>query len=304
MVASGCEVACFKPFQTYILAPPKRGITLDPRKGWGSNPMTLPCGQCMGCRVDRSREWAVRLHHEASLHTENSFLTLTYDDDFLPENYSVSVREIQLFMKRLRKSVGTKVRFFACGEYGEKNLRPHYHVLVFGHGFPDKKLWRKSPSGEMLYRSSSLEKLWPFGHSEIGSVTYQSSAYVARYILKKIGGEMAEEHYRRVHPLTGVECNVSPEFITMSTNPGIGREWFEKFASDAFPSDFVVIDGQKHPVPAYYKKMISDREAFLVVVNRKKRSLLHKDNNTPERLKAREEVQAAKLNRLKRDMEN
>lgn len=303
-VVSGCEMACFRPFSVYSKAYPGKGITLDPRKGFGELPFKLPCGQCIGCRLDRSQEWATRLHHEATLHESNAFLTLTYSDVFLPDDYSVSVREMQLFLKRLRKFCEpVKVRFFACGEYGERNYRPHYHLLLFGYDFPDKTLWRRAPSGELLYRSKSLEKLWPFGHSEIGAVTLASAGYVARYVVKKVGGELAESHYNRVHPHSGECVSVRPEFVVMSTRPGIGRGWFDKYSGDAFPSDFLVVDGRKRPVPRYYSKMLAEKEAFLVVVNRKKKALVRADNNTPERLLVREEVQQLRAKKLKRSME-
>lgn len=254
--------------------------------------------------MDRAKDWAARLHHEAKLHEANSFLTLTYSDANLPDDYSVSVRDLQLFMKRLRKALPVKVRFFACGEYGDKKGRPHYHVLLFGYDFmSDRRLWRKSPAGYLLYRSPTLEKIWTYGHSEIGEVTYQSAGYVARYCLETIGGEMAEEHYTRIHPITGEQVRVHPEFITMSTQPGIGKGWFKQFGGDAFPSDYLIIDGHKHPVPRYYKKQLSDRDAFLVVTKRKRKSLDHRENNTPERLAVREELQHLRAQQLKRDTE-
>lgn len=171
----------------------------------GSNnswePLEVPCYWCVGCRMSRAQDWATRIKHEASLHEANSFLTLTYSDDWLPDNYSVSVKALQDFMKRLRKSLEPKkIRFFACGEYGEKNLRPHYHLIIFGHDFPDRTLWRKTGSGYLTYRSASLEKVWPFGHCEIGTVTTESAGYVARYVLKKVTGQEAEGAYTRVHP--------------------------------------------------------------------------------------------------------
>lgn len=260
----------------------------------------------MGCRLARAQDWATRIGHEAKLHEANSFVTLTYNDLFLPDNYSVSVRAIQLFMKRVRKA-GHKVRFFACGEYGEDNLRPHYHVMIFGYDFPDKKMWRKTGSGHLTYISEELAKLWPFGHHEIGNVQTESAGYVARYVMKKITGGAAAEHYRRVHPLTGEEVTVTPEFITMSTRPGIGAEWFTKYASDAFPSDFVIVDGQKKPVPRYYSKKLAASEDTLtplkVHVKRKEQSRLRAADNTPERLATRNESTLLRVARLKREME-
>lgn len=223
-------------------------------------PMTIPCKRCIGCRMDRAAEWSVRIAHEASLYDESSFLTLTYDPLSIPEHGSLQVRDLQLFLKRLRKSIQPKkVRFFACGEYGGQTLRPHYHVLLFGHAFPDQTLWRKSKTGFPLYRSSELEALWTLGNSEIGSVTRESGKYVAKYCLKKVMGPPAEDHYSWTDPDTGEIHVRKPEFATMSTRPGIGLGWFKMWENDFNPSGFIVIDGQKHPVPRYYKRQLKGR---------------------------------------------
>lgn len=280
------------------------GITFQRNKSYvGAKSFPLPCGQCIGCRLDRSRDWATRLTHEAQLHKENCFLTLTYDDVHYPGHGSVDVEVVQRFMKRLRKKVGP-VRFFACGEYGENNHRPHYHILVFGHAFlADRHLWRTTQGGFPVYRSATLEKLWPMGYSEIGTVTVKSAGYVARYITKKITGEASEAHYTVDHPYTGEEVRIKPEFITMSNRPGIGKGWYDKYSKDAFPSDFLVIEGKKVPVPRYYKKQLAEEEAFLVTAKRKEAGHKRKDNNTPERLAIREELQHLRAERLKRNLE-
>lgn len=256
--------------------------------------------------MDRSRDWATRIWHEASCHQANSFLTLTYSDDHLPDDYSVSVVEMQKFMKRLRKKLGFRVRFFGCGEYGDENLRPHYHAIIFGHDFPEKRLWRKLPSGHYSYRSEVLDTLWTKGHAEIGTVTLESAGYVARYIMKKVNGHQAAEHYWRKHPITGCEAQVRPEFICMSSRPGIGRQWYDRFSGDCFPSDFVVVDGQKRPIPRYYTKQLrkaSEDQYWDVKTKRGERADAHADNNTPERLAIREESQALRAARLKRDLQ-
>lgn len=265
--------------------------------------MAVPCGQCIGCKLDRARDWATRIHHEAQLHEENAFLTLTFSDDFYPESGSVRIRDVQDFMRRLRRAVGP-VRYFACGEYGADGYRPHYHVLVFGHDFSSTRtLWRMSNSGHPIYRSPLLEKIWPFGFSEIGTLTHQSAGYVARYITKKINGDMAEHHYTREHPYTGEIVRVHPEFIVMSNKPGIGRGWYDKFAKDAFPSDFLIIEGQKVPVPRYYKKQLEEEQSRTITANRKLKAHKHKDNNTPDRLAVREESQYLRASLLKRELE-
>lgn len=266
--------------------------------------MTVPCGGCVGCRLARSQAWAVRLQHEAKFHEAKSFVTLTYDDAWLPDDYSVSLHAVQKFMKRLRKQQrNNRIRFFACGEYGEENLRPHYHLILFGCDFlSDRTPFRTGGSGHTTYISPSLVKLWPFGFSEIGNVSVESCAYVARYVMKKVNGEAADEHYRRFHPLTGVECQVQPEFLTMSKKPGIGADWWDKYSMDAFPSDFVVLDGRKYPVPRYYKDRLSDEDAALVVQKRKRKALARAADQTPERLAVRQTVTELRLKQLKRSL--
>lgn len=261
--------------------------------------------------MDRSREWSTRIVHEAQSHDRSAFLTLTFSEEHLPADYSISVRHLQLFMKRLRKAKGP-TRFFGCGEYGSRLGRPHYHVLVFGQDFAeDRYAWRQSPTGHPLYRSPLLEKLWPYGHSEIGSVTSESAAYVARYIMKKVNGDQARDYYTRTHPVTGEVVQVRPEFICMSTKPGIGASWYDQYASDAFPSDFVIVEGSKRPVPRYYKKKLAAASVgplpssmeLSMATRRASHARSHQSDNTPERLAVREESQTLRAQHLKREME-
>lgn len=286
---------------------------MNPNLAWSDLPdVTLPCGQCLGCRKDHAQHWAVRCLHEGQMHECSSFVTLTFDDENLPWDCSISTRDLQTFMKRIRKAFGPGVRFFACGEYGETNWRPHYHLILFGIDFAeDRYPWRMSPSGHQLYRSPKLEKLWPFGHSEIGDVTKDSVEYVARYVFKKVTGESALSHYERVHPLTGEICRVKPEFVVMSRRPGIGATWYDRFSSDVFPSDFVIVDGSKATIPRFYSKKLkaaaeqskaANNMHHKVRAERVKRGRRHAENNTPERLAVREEVARLKIERKVRDL--
>ena len=169
-------------------------------------------------------KWAVRCMHEASMHMFNSFVTLTYDDDHLPEYNSLNYKHFQDFMKRLRKS-HNGVRFYMCGEYGEDFSRPHYHALLFNCFFPDRKKHSTGDSGSVIYTSEALTKLWPFGFSSIGDVTFESAAYCSRYIMKKVTGDLAESHYETVDLSTSEVSARVPEFNRMSLKPGIGAEW-------------------------------------------------------------------------------
>ena len=149
------------------------------------------------------------------MHEENSFVTLTYSDEHLPDGGRLVLDDFQRFFKRLRKRVGVPVRYYHCGEYGETFGRPHYHACIFGYGFPDRVLWSYS-NGQPLYSSKELSDLWPYGHALIGEVTFDSAAYVARYIMKKVNGDRADEHYRRVDLDTGEIYQLPPEYTTMS----------------------------------------------------------------------------------------
>lgn len=237
------------------------------------------------------------------MHDDNCFVTLTFSNENMPWDHSVCVRDLQLFMKRLRKHLGTRVRFFACGEYGEKGGRPHYHLILFGYDPQDKTPWRTTPSGYLVHRSATLEKLWPFGHVEVGTVTHQSAGYVARYCTKKINGADADAHYEYVVPDTGEIVIRRPEFAVMSRKPGIGQEWWDKYASDAFPSDFLIIDGRKVGVPDYYLRKLPDGERADIAQQRKVNGWARKSDSTPERLAVREEIQHRKADKLIRKLE-
>lgn len=292
-------MTCYRPIDGFRKA--GGGFTLRREHSLGQLPMQIKCGQCMGCRVDRSREWALRCVHEAQLHEHNAFLTLTYSPEHLPADCGLNIRHLQLFMKRLRKHYG-KVRFLACGEYGSKNLRPHYHVLGFGLRVEDQVPLRDTSHG-VLYTSDTISRLWGLGLCSVGGVTYKSAAYVARYSMKKVTGRDQANHYQRLDAATGELVSVRPEFLVMSRRPGIGSGWFDRYAADAFPSDFLVHDGRKVGVPGFYTRKLKEAEADAIKAKRKRRALRHSANQTPERLAVREEVHASRLNMLKREME-
>jgi len=240
---------CYKPLTAWrsrkLNEKGKRGITFDLSKGLSDHPLSIACGSCTGCRLERSRQWALRCVHEASLYEDNCFVTLTYEDQYLKNDRSLSIRDTQLFLKRLRKEFSSrKVRFFLCGEYGEGTKRPHYHACLFNLAFPDRVLWSVR-NGNRLYTSETLNRLWGFGYCVIGDVTFESAAYVARYIMKKVTGVEADDYYKERQA----------EFVTMSRRPGIARSWYESFKGDLFPSDFLVLKGKKVPIPKYYNRL-------------------------------------------------
>lgn len=273
--------------------------------------MEVPCGQCIGCRLERSRQWAVRIMAEAQTHSANSFLTLTYADDPI----SLRVDDLQRFFKRLRKR-GVSVRHYSCGEYGEELGRPHFHVCLFGEDFAGDRYQWATRDGLPVWRSPLLESVWTAGHSEIGSLTFESAAYVARYVTKKVREEsslLSEDgllpHYSRVDPDSGELHIVKPEFAVMSrggrkTGPGgIGKEYFRRFLPEIVRDDWILAGGREVKPPRYFDGLYrqADPEGFEAM--KRKRVAAGKDsawNSTPERLAVREAVCRAKVNLSKR----
>lgn len=302
---------CFRPLEAWrskeIGASGKRGITFSRSNAYQFDaPLKIPCGQCIGCRLERSRQWAIRCMHESTLHDANCFITLTYNDDCLPSDGGLHLDHFQKFMKRLRKRSGNGIRFFHCGEYGEKNGRPHYHACIFNLDFSDKKLW-SIQNNNRLYTSEILNELWPFGYCVIGDVTFESAAYVARYIMKKVTGDAASIHYTDWNPETGEVINEKkPEYVTMSRRPGIARLWIDKFTDDVYPHDYVVVNGKKIRPPRYYDRVLETTRPYEFDVVKENREITGKkftENNTENRLAIREKCQYARLKLLKRSIE-
>lgn len=271
-------MACFSPLSGYRARVPnangRRPIVFNIRDGSSDEPIDLACGRCIGCRLERSRQWAIRCVHEASLYQDNCFITLTYNPESLPKSNSLVLKHFQDFMKRLRKKFGSGIRFFHCGEYGEVcehcrkskhyctcNMykpylgRPHYHACLFNIKFPDQEYW-KTLKGNKIYTSQILTDLWGKGFASIGELNFNTAAYVARYITKKISGEPAKDHYEIYNINNGEINSVKPEYTTMSRRPGIGKGWYDKYQSDIYPSDFVVHGGKKMPLPKFYNKLL------------------------------------------------
>jgi hypothetical protein len=318
---------CYKPITGYrskFVNPKtgKRGIVFSSDSGYQDMQVTVPCGRCIGCRLEYSRQWAVRCMHEAQCHDANAFITLTYAPEHLPSDHSIHKEELQKFFKRLRKELGdVKIRYFACGEYGEKNNRPHYHAIIFGYDFKDKIVHTKTKNGDLLYRSPLLEKVWKKGHSLIGHVTFESAAYVARYVTKKFkGGKEGEkeEHYKIVDPETGEIHQLEPEFCLMSRRPGLGKKWLEKYKGDT-DKDFITLRGKKMKLPKYYDSILEQEDELdrlsltgqevKVSPNMEKRkakrkSQINVEDNTWRRLADREKVKVAQSNMLIRGFED
>lgn len=296
---------CYHPLKGYRDA--YGGWTADKTKGGA--PMEVSCGQCIGCRLARSEEWAVRITHEAQMHEANSFITLTYNDENLPKDHSLDHNEFRQFIKRLRRKYpGT--RYYMAGEYGDTFSRPHYHAILFGLWFNDATLFKRTDSGRDLYLSEDLSKMWQHkGYCSIGRVNYATASYVARYVTKKItyhddeSKKKFDDHYEFVTE-DGEIITRKPEYNAMSLKPAIGRDWFEKYHCDIFPSDEVIIEGRKRPMPRYYEKLLKEiNKDGVQDMKRTRKKNLNFSDCTPERLKAREQCAKNKLNRKKRKME-
>jgi len=314
----------------------------------------LPCGQCLSCRITRSKQWAIRCIHEAQLWEQNCFVTLTYDDEHLPistkkcdecpiykrRNYescgegSICKKDFQDFMKRLRKrfkgyepvpdSKRYPIRYFHCGEYGEKLQRPHHHACIFNFQFPDRVQWEsykvssaarnRVKEQTKLYTSKILTELWTHGLAVIGEVTWQSAAYVARYITKKINGAEAAVHYLNGHPdLETGECYyLEPEYITMSRCPGIGSYWFDLHGEDQYNKDYITHLGKKYGIPAFYDKLLDklpDSAHHLPTIKKERRQRALKDLPPTEkqriaRLRAKDKILSQRFTKLMRNLEN
>lgn len=266
----------------------------------------LSCGQCIGCRLEKSRQWAVRCVHEAQLYQDNCYITLTYDDHNIPADNSLEHRDFQLFMKRLRKKFSDKtIRYYMAGEYGEKNQRPHFHAALFNHDFNDKIHLKQNAQGNILYTSPTLEKIWTKGFSSIGALTFESAAYIARYIMKKITGEQKQKHYEITQEKTGKIINKKQEYNNMSRRPGIGQNWLKKYKKDVYPDGTLIINAQKARPPRYYDleyKKTNPRAYARMIAKRAEEALSKLPDNNDSRLQAKQTVKQAQLDQLKRKL--
>lgn len=232
--------------------------------------LLLPCGKCIGCTIERSRQWATRMMLELKYHEKACFITLTYDDEHLPisgyytddgewhESHTLLKKDFQKFMKRLRRHYerrdGEKVRFYSCGEYGSKTKRPHYHAILFGVDFSeDRYVWSKTDKGFTQYRSETLEKLWTEGNSLICEVNWNTCAYVSRYCTKKYYGKQ-NIYYQTL--------NIQPEFTLMSRRPGIGAKYFEEHADEVYINQEIFLSnlngGLKVRPPSYFDRLYGE----------------------------------------------
>ena len=283
-IRKGKGMACYWPIPA--LQQENGTVKLWPPLGTAS--LAIPCGRCIGCKTDRATMWADRCQHEAKKYSHNTFITLTYDDKFLPPEGHLDADELQRFFKRLREKArhnrtilsdsGTGIRYFACGEYGSKNARPHYHAILFNCDFTDKYKIGRAKNGDTLYHSDILRDLWPYGNNSIGNATGATASYIAQYALKKQGREDADED--------GV-WRPAP-FLRMSLRPAIGAHWLEQNADD-LRKGYFVRDGKPRKIPRTYLQKIKNNRPELyedIQYNITKHS--HGDKNDIARLRASE----------------
>lgn len=319
---------CFTPLQGYK-DPATGGLTFN-QKGT-SQKLEVACGQCLGCRLDHALMWAIRIVHESYLWLDdqgNCFVTLTYRDadectdeqfrkgHYIPADHSLRPTHVQKFIRRLRKTreyfydddgnITNPIRYFYCGEYGDENQRPHYHICLFNQSFNDQRLF-KDDEGFYTYTSPTLDKLWPYGFSTVQALNFETACYTARYSLKKITGKKADEHYLRMDQ-DGCAYWLLPEYIRMSTGRnkpcGLGAGFYEKFSTDIFPSDDVPVPGKGviRKVPRYYQNILESRDrATLQLVKdiRQKFIKAHAADFTPERLRDKYIVAKSRLKKRK-----
>jgi len=282
----GYKMPCYTPITAYVAMGKNdngKKIIVFKRPELYMEQINLPCGQCIGCKLRRSITWAARCMHEMQLHDNNCFITLTYDEEQLPNDHSLSKHHFQKFLKRLRHDIQPlKIRYFMAGEYGDSSWRPHYHAIIFNYDFPDKIRIQSKEVDNPYFISSQLSKLWTYGYHIIAQANFDTAAYVARYCTKKITGEKSEAHYQREildwNEVTGEvnyykQVNLEPEYATMSRRPAIGKEWFKKYKSDCYPSDYLVHEGRKLPIPQYYDKLLESEDEHLYRIQKTKRRL-------------------------------
>jgi hypothetical protein len=337
---------CYKPIQAWraksLNENGKRPIVFNLRDAYLDMPITIPCGKCIGCRLEKSRQWAIRCMHEASLYQNNCFITLTFKDSCLPKNNSIDVGIFQRFMKRLRKRCKgldeiyepkkekyiRPIRVFYCGEYGtackncgkseqacacgkfQKGLgRPHFHACLFNFDFKDKYVWSNN-NGNLYYRSDLLEDLWQGqGYCIIGDLTYESAGYTARYVTKKLDGKLADEtdHYLSHYDgVTGEQIDKVKEFAHSSRNPGLATWWFDQYKTDVYPNDFILVKGKRVKPPKFYDKLFEKEHPmdYAILKSERKSMAEQSSDNTFNRLIIREEIQERKFKKLKRGYEN
>lgn len=284
----------------------------------------IPCGKCIDCRLQYSRQWADRCVFESMYYPEDEcwFCTLTYDNENIVDvNHGIMpgtlVKEhFQKFMKRLREDQDrnenhNRIRFYGCGEYGSTSFRPHYHVILFGIRFCSEGLkeWIPSKSGKPQWRSNYLEGIWKKGLVTVSPMSWDTAAYTARYTLKKAFKEYSKELY--------ISNGLEPEFVLMSRRPGIGSDYYEDHKSEIYEYDQVVLrspdGGRKAKPPRFFDKRLEMEDPILYNQIKQNRmecakhariaKLMKTDKTYEDLLETEERIMMSRIKALKRDLE-
>lgn len=266
----------------------------------------IPCRQCQACRINRASEWQTRLVHESKLHNDSLFLTLTYDEKHLPEFGSLQVEHLQKFIRSLRKAIApTKIRYYACGEYGDTSRRAHYHLIIYGWYPADGLLFDKSHDGSSLFVSKFLSRIWTYGHHLFSPTSPQTMGYVARYSVKKQTGQTGKDVYKHVDEDTGELTKIKPPFALMSLKPGIGYNYLEKHKDDFLRLSYTIVQGKRKPLPsAYVRRLKRTHPDWHIEFSDKGQEFAfeHKEDFTAQRLADAETVLKASTKTLKRKL--
>lgn len=280
-------MACYKPLTVWK---PLDGGPIAFREKANHREINLPCGQCIGCRIEKRESWTTRLCAEAKMHERTIFLTLTYDNEHLPADHSLNHRHWQQFAKNLRKRIGP-FRFFMSGEYGDRTSRPHYHALLFGVDPPDAVRVNSVRAKHQLYSSPAISSAWGKGNAFYGHFSIATARYVADYTVKKLNGPRAVEAYRFIDPTTGECFDRKPEYSKMSLRPGIGRTYLEKYAPEILAGNCIRDGAKPRKIPAYFDKHLEGLRPDDFVESKLKRYQHAQErlsDSTRERLATRE----------------
>lgn len=274
--------------------------------------LELSCGNCLSCRARRVRDWAIRCHHEAQMHTRavgttnipnGCFVTLTYNDEHLPEDGSLHVEHWQNFAKRLRHKLGP-FRFLHCGEYGSRNGRPHYHACLFGIDFHADRTVFFQKDNQITWLSETLSRTWSHGFTTLSPLNFATASYCAGYVMKKMKGS----EFRALTDVYGATSkpvsSLKEEYVTMSRLPGLGTSWFNRYWPDVYPQDAVHIGGKTYRPPKFYDKLLKASQPCLYdeVMEKRKEFLDTLGPTSNNELKARNRIAEQKFSMKKERM--
>lgn len=332
-------MTCYHPITMYRVRNGKNPVTgawpltTSPKLGYTDKPVQVPCGQCIGCRLEYARQWTDRCEKELmhpylplipelekvqagakvqqlEYRKESCFLTLTYDNEHLPDDKGLNKSDLQKFWKRFRKAHPlVRIRYLACGEYGDQLGRPHYHAIVFGYSFNGVEPWCKNELGQYTYVCKELSELWPLGLATVtNDVSRELIGYVARYVVKKVNGDMSIAHY--TDPETGVIRQ--KEFLVMSRRPGIGETWIRENAAEVVAhGNTILSNGHLAPLPRYFENKVlqiaDETTTKELLTNKERRAIMARkkvEDNTPDRLGDREEIKLRRASLLSRKLDS